>query len=129
MLANTAVGRKHDPMRRTAAGDDLLGLLQPGAGLFVEALALHADRRAEQCHETQPGNISFDPLDGGIYLENHAGCDTATVEKIESLVGDAFIFNVKTDQVAARIGELLDLRQDDAVGDHQVNMDLSLIHI
>jgi len=123
MLTDTAVGGKDDAVRRAAGRDDPAGFLKPRTGTFVEPLPFYADGRSEQRYEIQAWDIFGDTVHGSLDPKDHAGCNAAPVQKIDRCISHRFVLNMNADEITAGIDELLDLRQQYVVGDHQMNMD------
>ena len=112
------------PRARPRAGAPAPG--QARAGLVREALAFDADGGAEQRHEgdAAPGRTRR-PRPASRAAAPRRQRRPSEAISVQRL-GRLRVLGVDRDEVGAGLGELLDLRQQDRVGHHQVDMDRPL---
>jgi hypothetical protein len=122
VLPDAAIGCENDATGWSCRCDECACLSQAVAGSFIQALAFDAYRGTEQCYEAKPLDVWGKLVNGRLDLEHHACGYAQAVEQVESLRGIP-ILRVDADQRCAGLGELLDLSQQDGIGDHQMHMD------
>ena len=122
VLADAAVGGQHDAPPGPAGRDERLGFGQAGGSALVQALPLHADRGPEKREKAQAREEPCHPRHRRLDPEHHSGRNAEPLEKVERRVRDTLVLQVEAQEVAAGVGELLDLGQKHRIRHHEVHV-------
>ena len=97
-------------------------MLQPRGGGRVQTLPFDTNRRPQQgqhVHRLQPRRDTFHR---GFHFQDHPGVDPVLVNSRQPLF-NIRVFHMQTDQIGAGFGKLVDLRHQNCVGHHQMDVD------